>query len=422
MHDQVDYTYDFAGNRLTRDIPSSLYATNDRDQKYTYDGLHRLKTYEQDYDNPHPNFEQEWTLDQLGNWTTFKQNDDGLGAWELDQDRAHNDVNEIDTNNDHADGPGASITATTGTNWIDPKYDAAGNMTKGPIPANPAAAQLYVYDAWNRLVEVTDVMFVSIQENEYDGLNRRIIRDETGGSGDKRHFYYNRQWQVLVESVEDTSSEVADAMYSYHPQYVDAVAVRIRDADAHFYLHDANYNVTAMTDDAGTVKERYSYTPYGKVKFLAADFSSRGSSAISNEYLYTGRRLDPETHLQINRNRFYHQQLGRWVNRDPIGYDGSQWNLYEYVNGMPIRYVDPEGKKKWWWIFFPWMWGCGGPPPYTVGPPTPPGTPPLGCGTNPNGGNFPTPPAGATAKQHYDACDDCNTHTDKSGTKINSNS
>ena len=32
------------------------------------------------------------------------------------------------------------------------------------------------------------------------------------------------------------------------------------------------------------------------------------------------------------------------MNRDPIGYRGSKWNLYEYVASNPTRYVDPSGK------------------------------------------------------------------------------
>ena len=104
--------------------------------------------------------------------------------------------------------------------------------------------------------------------------------------------------------------------------------------------------MTAVTDDAGTVKERYSYTPYGEVTFLDASFVKRSphESDIDNEYLYTGRRLDPETGLQLNRNRFYHSGLGRWVSRDPIEYEGSPWNLYEYVESDPLSFVDPTGK------------------------------------------------------------------------------
>jgi RHS repeat-associated protein len=68
-----------------------------------------------------------------------------------------------------------------------------------------------------------------------------------------------------------------------------------------------------------------------------------GKSDIANEILYTGRRLDPETGLQINRWRIYASHLGRWLSRDPIGYEGSKWNLYEYLNGMPVVGLDPMG-------------------------------------------------------------------------------
>jgi len=159
-----------------------------------------------------------------------------------------------------------------------------------------------VYDAWNRLVEVKD---------------RNSITDP---------------WK----------------QYVYHPQYVDSIAVRYYDENTdgnvveHYYLQDANFNVTAVVDAAGTVVERYSYTPYGEVSFLAPDFSPLTSSAIGNELLYTGRRLDPETGLQLNRNRFYAAGLGRWVNRDPIGYRGGM-NLYGYVSGRPLIGLDSLG-------------------------------------------------------------------------------
>ena len=40
---------------------------------------------------------------------------------------------------------------------------------------------------------------------------------------------------------------------------------------------------------------------------------------------------------------YYNTSLGRFVSRDPIGYDGSKSNLYEYVGGRPFFYVDPNG-------------------------------------------------------------------------------
>lgn len=320
--DQVDYTYDYAGNQLTRDVNNATSL----DQTYTYDGLHRLKTVDEDTSST--TNDRFWKLDQLGNWEVLRN---GLtsGSTEL-HNRTHNSANEI-------------VNIDFPEDEIDPSHDDAGNMTLIPRDVLSAEATTYSakYDAWNRLVELKEGSV--IQANEYDGLNRRIIRDESGGSGEKRHFYYSDRWQVLVETVEDTS-ETPDAMYSYHPYYLDAVGVRLRDTDAHIYLHDANYNVTAVADDSGNIVERYAYSPYGKVTVLDANFStvSGNISTIANEYMYTGRRLDPETGMQLNRNRFYIPPLGRWANRDPIEYRGGK-NMYAYVGGMPTYYVDPWG-------------------------------------------------------------------------------
>ena len=50
------------------------------------------------------------------------------GTTVLDQDPDHNHVNEIHLDDNHGNAAGASITASTGTNWFDPTCDAAGNM------------------------------------------------------------------------------------------------------------------------------------------------------------------------------------------------------------------------------------------------------------------------------------------------------
>jgi RHS repeat-associated protein len=115
---------------------------------------------------------------------------------------------------------------------------------------------------------------------------------------------------------------------------------------AHYYLQDANYNVTAVVNSSGAVVERYAYTPYGKPTVLNPDFSvkSTQTSAIGNVYLFTGREYDWETGLQLNRKRFYGSHLGRWVTRDPIAYRGGDMDLYGYVENSPTMNVDPTGE------------------------------------------------------------------------------
>lgn len=54
---------------------------------------------------------------------------------------------------------------------------------------------------------------------------------------------------------------------------------------------------------------------------------------------------DRETGLHYNYFRDYDPGSGRYVEADPIGLEGSL-NLYAYVGGNPISYVDPFGLKK----------------------------------------------------------------------------
>ena len=88
---------------------------------------------------------------------------------------------------------------------------------------------------------------------------------------------------------------------------------------------------------------RCKYTPYGKVTLLNSTFGTTSIPSIGNTHFYTGRELDAETGLQLNRKRFYASHLGRWVTSDPIGYEGSRWNLYEYMMSRPIVLTDAFG-------------------------------------------------------------------------------
>lgn len=335
---RIKYGYDFVGSRTWREDAAAAAHSQNHDEFYAYDGLQRLVNFDRgDLTGTPPTGisgtpakEEDWTLDQLGNWPGLVRK--SAGATTLNQTRTHNAVNEIQT---------LSTSVT-------PAHDAAGNMTYAAL--GPGADPCFlVYDAWNRLRRIVlEADDKTIANHKYDGLGRRI-RQDFAGSSDDLDYYYNEAWQLLEERKGGDTDPLGQ--YVWHPYYIDALAVRYYDSTTggtqvrQWYAQDANYNVTAVLNDSASVQERYSYTPYGEVTFLNADFSTKSTqaTAIGNNHLYTGRELDPETGLQLNRRRFYASWMGRWVTRDPIVYQDS-FNLYEFINSRPLTYLDPSGE------------------------------------------------------------------------------
>ena len=348
--DRFKYEYNYSKTPNYRDIDSSIYASNDKDQAYTHDSLDHLETLKQgtlsgSTISGTPAAEQDWTLDGAGNWTGYVEKSSGSTV--LNQTRTNNKVNEI-----------TGISAGTGDNWYDPTFDAAGNMRTGPKPGMPKDSDANgrklrnTWDAWNRLVKVevsptnanswTDVITC-----EYDGLSRRIVKvDKTGMSDITYDYYYDGQ--QVVETRKDADSDPLE-QFVWHPYYIDGLAVRYYDSDTdgsgiavHYFTHDENQNIASIVSSSGTVVERYEYRAFGAVQVLDANFSadSDGQSDIGNGTLYSGRLLDAETGYYFYRARFHDPGLGRFLSRDPV--DGDS-NVYRYVANMPFAFVDPYG-------------------------------------------------------------------------------
>ena len=107
-----------------------------------------------------------------------------------------------------------------------------------------------------------------------------------------------------------------------------------------FHHADARGSTVALTDMDGNVIETYRYTAYG-----APD----QASSLGNPYLFTGRRYLADAGIYYYRARYYHPELRRFLEPDPLGYaDGM--NLYAYAGNNPVMYVDPYGtcRKKLW--------------------------------------------------------------------------
>ena len=233
----------------------------------------------------------------------------------------------------------------------------------------------YYYDYENRLVKVTKSSGpeVTVAEYCYDALGRRIRKIDSIASQTVM-YYYNNNWQVVTEA--DSAGDTA-RLFVYG-NFIDEPVLMVDETGAsaqrYYYVQDHLYSTAALVNNAGTVVERYEYDVYGKCQVLDADYSSDddGISDVNNSYYYTGRELDVFDNggleLQYNRNRYYANNTGRWLTKDPLGItpEGGEYNsfkvtfqykdglsLYGYVNSNPILLRDSYGLVgcsggRWW--------------------------------------------------------------------------
>ncbi len=64
--------------------------------------------------------------------------------------------------------------------------------------------------------------------------------------------------------------------------------------------------------------------------------------ASDSSYQFTGRENDGDG-LDYYRARYYNPIWERFIQEDPLGFDGGDADLYRYVGDDPISYADPMG-------------------------------------------------------------------------------
>jgi RHS repeat-associated protein len=328
--ERVQYGLDRASNRVWRD---NLVGTSNQDEYYIYDNLYQLKTLKRGNLNDGktdisgtPVWQEDWNYDPTGNWrgATSAYATKVNGATTMDQNRSHNQANEVLT------------IAATPNDWPDPTQDAAGNMTKVPQPATPTSGYDCKFDAWDRLVEVKVSGGAVVATYRYDGLKRRVTKV---AGGNTRHYYYSSRWQVLEERLNALTT--ADRQFVWGIRHVDDLIARDRGSERFYVLHD-HLSVTAIINTTGAVQERYGYDGFGPQRVMDASFGARAASLYDWETGFGAYRLDTESGFYQVRHRSYHPKLGRWISRDPLGedFDGT---VYRYVANNPANISDPTG-------------------------------------------------------------------------------
>lgn len=102
-----------------------------------------------------------------------------------------------------------------------------------------------------------------------------------------------------------------------------------------YFIHADHLNTPlTMTNQTGTVVWRADIEPFGKANVITA--------VVAMNLRFPGQYFDAETQIHYNFHRDYDPVVGRYLQSDPVGLKGGL-NTYAYVDGNPLRFVDPRG-------------------------------------------------------------------------------
>jgi RHS repeat-associated protein len=230
-------------------------------------------------------------------------------------------------------------------------YDYNGNIS---TKTDASGTTWYHWDSSDRLSKVVlpDGSFTSFF---YDPFGRRIgkIYETYSNSIPVTHrwIYFYENDNIAQELYFYANGMVETTLY-INGLSVDNRLAMDRNGQIFYYHTDQLGSVINITDENKNMVQHYDYKSFGSA-VISTDFR--------NDYAYTGREWDKETGLYYYRARYYDPMEGRFVSKDPIGFDGGI-NIYNYVGSNPVNYIDPLG------LLNPAEGACiGGPNPICIG-------------------------------------------------------
>jgi len=105
---------------------------------------------------------------------------------------------------------------------------------------------------------------------------------------------------------------------------------------------------TYIRDQVWTIYKVYSDYTNQMIDTRAYDtfgnLINRSGTSLGNHGFHS-KYFDQESDLCYFFHRYYNPSFGRFINEDPIGFEGGM-NFYSFVNNNPIKWIDPYGLVK----------------------------------------------------------------------------
>lgn len=162
----------------------------------------------------------------------------------------------------------------------------------------------------------------------YDGIGRLVSRTKDNQS--HRFLYNNLASPFQVTQIVSPTGQMTHLIYDEFNHLIE-----IKGATTLLVGTDNIGSPRVWTTTSGTVQNRIEYTAFGQIR--------QETTPQWTWIGFAGALQDPDLPLLRFGLRHYAPELGRWITRDPTGIKGSPNNLYNYVEGNPITYRDPNG-------------------------------------------------------------------------------
>ncbi len=196
-------------------------------------------------------------------------------------------------------------------------YDGDGN----PTTYN---GQTLTFDGEDRMTSYGTSMTAG-----YTGDGLRAWKHNSSGT---TYYLYSGMTPVC----EMNASGTVTAVNTFGP---DGLASRHSGSSSTFYTFDNQGGAAVRTDVNANLIGAGQFDAFGN-RVASTDSSTDPYSGYGAQW---GYYFDSETGLQLLGLRYYDSGTGRFVNRDPIDYDGGM-NLYGYAANSPTILVDPSGQ------------------------------------------------------------------------------
>jgi RHS repeat-associated protein len=191
-------------------------------------------------------------------------------------------------------------------------HDPRGNMTSD-------GTRMFTYDSENRLISGSGGNTLA-----YDPLGR--LYQQAVAAGVTTRFLYDGDAMIG----EYSGSNLLQRRFVHGPA-VDEPLVWYEGATRKWWHADERGSLIGLSDGTGSVTSVNRYDDYGVPQ-----------GAVAGRFGYTGQAWLPELGLSYYKARVYHPALGRFMQVDPVGYDGGI-NLYRYASSDPINAKDASG-------------------------------------------------------------------------------